>query len=658
MKQWGRLLAGVIVLCVENLFGFRVSLDLAVPPALVGGQPMPAGTGYGVISTEDGQATGTANVFGNGPYDLFVGLRNLYPFERFNQNNVPVYGARRTITSPNANGYVFENSTGDIFALVYSGEMIYLRKFNKTTLSFVAFSQSAAAGFSGGGNVTGYIGTNGKVHVYYTRANTETYEPNPNSHKVDYRPFTGAGFWTGGFGYDQLYYIRFSSTNLANREVHQRVGTGAEGYDYLFSCPGQTMASYGTGTLSNVLIGANKLGVFRRFQHNSAGLPNGVSFALDSAEEPVFLRHPVVNPNPASIRNPVNGLSDLIVSDSSRYWHYQLKRLENGSPVYGTRSPVLCASGNIICGALPVISPGDIDGDGRIDFIAGNDAGELLFIRNIGYAGAPAFANPVAISVNGRPFHERAGYSGSIQGPGEASWGYTCPTLFDWNGDGKLDIVMNTIRGNLMVLLQIDGAANPPQFSEAKPLFCDSLDLHLSWRTQPGVTTWGGTTVPCIIANDENNEFRCFYRIDNQNVMRGDVLKLNNGTAIRAHDQRYSGQWGRSKLVPVDWNRDGVIDLIVGTGRAQSIPGIGGIPDGSLTGDDRQSAVLFLRNTGSNSSPKFAWPARITYNGEPIRLGTHSCSPAAVDLDSGNFDLIVGEERGALIYYDRAGLGY
>lgn len=624
-----------------------------VSPKLAGGEAFPAGGEgrYGIIGVAEGQSSGAVDVFGNGPYDLFSGLRTLYPFVRFDQNNVPVYGAPQTVTSPNASGHVFETEGGDIFALVFSGNTLYLRQFNRNSLAFSEFS-SRTMPVSGGGNVTGFIDESGKVHVYYTLDDGTEYYPSPGSHDKEYRPFDGSGFWRGGFNYTQPYYARFTDSSLLIMEINRRIGSAADGYDYLFGCPGQTIGKYGDGPLGNVLIGANKLGVFRCFYPGTNG-PDSLSFAVDDSAEPVILRHPIVNPNPTAIRNPVSGFSDLIVSDSARYWHYPFKGIKNdNTPIYGNRSPLLRSAGKIICGALPVISPGDINGNGLVDFIFGNDAGELLMLRNIGRPGAPEFPLPVEILAGGRPYRERAGYEGSVQGPGEAVWGYTCPTLFDWNGNGKLDIVMNTIRGNLIVLLQEDGAADPPRFSEPLPLFCDSLDLHLSWRTQPGVTTWGETTVPCIIANDENNELRMFFRQDNQNVIRGSVLRLENGSAVRAHDSRYGGQFGRSKIVPVDWDGDGRIDLLIGTGRSMSIPGPGGIPD-NLTGDERQATVLFLRNAGSNEQPVFQWPIRLAYKGEAIKQGIHSCSPAPVDFGNGLIGLVLGRERGELMFYER-----
>lgn len=628
------------------------------PVVFSAGEALPVGGSdpLGTIGITSWAVSGTADVFGNGPYDLFVGLRNLYPFDHFDTNNVPVYGARMDISSSLSNGQVIEDSNGDIYALASSGTTVYLRKFNKSTLEFKyeATCTNMARNVS---DLTGFIGSDGKLRLFYTVNDGTEYYPTPGSHDIDYRPFNGSGFWRGGIGYSHLYYARFSDTTLTTLETDNRVGTGKENYEFMFGCGGLAIANYGSGSLEHRLIGANKLGNLRSFHNAStSGMSiDGMSYAVDNTDRHVLLRHPIINPKPVVINNPVSGLSDLIVSDTGRIWHYPLQGLwKTNSPIYGPRSPVLCYAGDIACGALPVISPGDVDNDGLVDFIIGNDAGELMLLRNIGTSGDPAFPDPVEILAGSETLRIRSGY-GTIQGPGEANWGYTCPTLFDWNMDGKLDIILNSSFGNLLVLLQIDGTANPPTFTKPFQLFCDSLDLHLCWRSQPGVTTWGGQTDPCIIANDENDEFRCFYRLDDENVIRGDVLRLTTGEAIRAHDSRYGGQWGRSKIVPIDWDQDGTIDLIVGTGRAQSIPGEGGMPD-NLPEEERQSSVLFLRNAGSNANPEFEYPVRICYDGTPIKLGIHSCSPALVDFGEGSKALVVGEEDGNLIYYPRDNL--
>ena len=69
---------------------FTILYSSETSAQLTNGSAIPAGGegNYGVI---DGAASGTADVYGNGPYDLFVGLRTLYPFERFDAYATPVY---------------------------------------------------------------------------------------------------------------------------------------------------------------------------------------------------------------------------------------------------------------------------------------------------------------------------------------------------------------------------------------------------------------------------------------------------------------------------------------------------------------------------------------------------------------------------------------
>ncbi|WP_303921207.1 FG-GAP-like repeat-containing protein [Draconibacterium sediminis] len=669
-NPWSGALKTFVILFSLGLFSLQVSAQL------IGGSAISAGGegNYGVI---DGAASGTADVYGNGPYDLFVGLRTLYPFERFDDYGTPVYGEKVTISSPNSGGYVFQHTDGEIYALSYSNAQIQLLSFDRSLLEFKTIASHKVDKMSG--SLSGFIDKQGKLHVFHV-SNDETEitdagdrAPFPSSrssrnkddvpyhHQKEYNAYDGAGLAKNPSWYSRgprLFHAQFSDIKMTTLEKNEPVDVDSRNCYFKFGSRGLTMAIYNSETKIPQVVGANQTGLTRVFQNISVdGVDiNEVRYAVDATPEHVILRHPVIHPNVKTITNPKNGLSDLLIGDTGRLWFYPLKgMLNDNTPIYGEPRLVLSKSSDILCGRLPVISPGDVDDDGLVDFLVGNDAGELLFAKNIGSKEAPEFANPVPILVDGKTFQIRAGYQGSIQGPPEANWGYTCPTLYDWNNDGKLDIVMNSILGDIVTFIQIESEGNRPAFSEMKKIFCEGLDLHLSWRTQPGITTWGGETEPCIIANDENNEFRCFYQIDIQNVVRGEVLRLETGEAIRAHDKRFVGQWGRSKIVPVDWDLDGKIDLMVGTSRAQSIPGPGGMPD-NLEGNERQACVLFMKNVGTNAKPVFEYPVRIKYKEEAIKLGTHSCSPAPVDLGRGVLDLMVAREKGTLMYYNRENL--
>ncbi len=62
-----------------------------------------------------------------------------------------------------------------------------------------------------------------------------------------------------------------------------------------------------------------------------------------------------------------------------------------------------------------------------------------------------------------------AGENGSIQGPIEAKWGYTTFSVADWDGDGLLDIVLNSILGDV-VWLRNAGTRTSPRLAAPQPI--------------------------------------------------------------------------------------------------------------------------------------------------------------------------------------------
>ncbi|WP_417391524.1 FG-GAP repeat domain-containing protein [Gimesia sp.] len=595
---------------------------------------------------------GAADVFGSGPYDLFVFPDRLFPFRGFSESGVPVYRKPVKITGSALNGTIFTGPDKTIYGLFAAGKKIRLCKFDRDKKEFQQQALSPELDLPGGMGraLAGFIDTQGQFHVYCSIADGSSYRPPGDHHAATYIPYDGAGFWRGNITRRQLYHVIFDSLDLKKVETVSRAGQGPG--EFLFNLGGMTVVHLGENH-PPALVTSDKPGVIRCFAID----PETGSLSpqkLVNDQEHVGLRHPVINANLCAVPDPETGLSNLIVGDTGRVWFYRCSGqfAPNGSPIYESACPVLREDAHLCLGELPVISPGDVDGDGLTDLIVGNDAGQLLFVKNIGDQARVEFAQPQSVPVGGKPLNIKAGYRGSIQGPGEGMWGYTCPTLYDWNGDGRLDVILNSIMADYMLLLQEpseDGVA----FSEPKPLYCDGLQMHLAWRSQPAITDWGTPGRLCLIALDEQNLLRRFWRIDNQNVERGELLTLKDGTPITANVDEAAGQTGRAKLVAHDWDQDGKIDLLIGASRGLSFPASKStyLPSGYLL--TRQASILFLRNIGSNAEPVFDYVRQLDFQGKRIGLGIHSCSPAPVDFGRGVVDLLVGTENGTIHYYPR-----
>ena len=71
------------------------------------------------------------------------------------------------------------------------------------------------------------------------------------------------------------------------------------------------------------------------------------------------------------------------------------------------------------------------------------------------------------LEADGREFRILAGESGSIQGPAEAKWGYTTLSVADWDHDGLLDLVVNSIWGKV-VWFRNEGTAGAAKLAAAR----------------------------------------------------------------------------------------------------------------------------------------------------------------------------------------------
>ena len=120
-------------------------------------------------------------------------------------------------------------------------------------------------------------------------------------------------------------------------------------------------------------------------------------------------------------------------------------------------------------------------------------------------------------------------------------------------------------------------------------------------------------------------------------------LHLDDGRPITDAIVKRTAHWTES-FRAIDWDRDGLMDLIYS---------VAGAHNGSQDG----GSIYLLRNTGTATSPRFAAPHTMKCFGDPIRITNHGPHPRPCDYNGdGQPDLITCVEWSVYPYYTHATL--
>lgn len=191
------------------------------------------------------------------------------------------------------------------------------------------------------------------------------------------------------------------------------------------------------------------------------------------------------------------------------------------------------------------------------------------------------------------------------------------------------------------------GTPKEPRLDPAHPLYCDGIDLRGMWRVRPAVAKIGNAMVLALL--DGEDRFHLYRRIDDYNVEDAGNLRMNDGSPIGANGGP-AGQSGRCKLDFFDWNQDGVFDLVIGTGRVNSIPNREkGLPMPAI-GKKTLGTPLLMLNTGSNEKPAFAMPVPFRDQAGKIIQpgGAHETGAVGTMLGGNGPNLLICNEAGRL----------
>jgi len=313
---------------------------------------------------------------------------------------------------------------------------------------------------------------------------------------------------------------------------------------------------------------------------------------------PVYFRQKAGYVKFGALATPVStdwdddGDEDIITGNSAGYIGF-IENLDGGNPPAWAPPEYLKANGKVIRiiagynGSIQgpceekwgytTLSVADWDGDGLRDIIVNSIWGKVIWFKNTGQQGAPKLstARPVKVKWNESIPKPEWNWWDPEENTLATQW-RTTPYAIDWNKDGLMDLVMLDHEGFLSYF---------ERFNDGDELFLKP-GKHIFFNTENTVydnshhvqdTTSGPLRLNNKKYGSSGRVKLCIadWNMDNKHDLllnsMSISLMLNEGTKEHKIYFKDAGMLSETKLAGhttsptiVDWNKDGVPDLLVG----------------------------------------------------------------------------------------------
>jgi hypothetical protein len=199
----------------------------------------------------------------------------------------------------------------------------------------------------------------------------------------------------------------------------------------------------------------------------------------------------------------------------------------------------------------------------------------------------------------------------------------------DWNTDGKHDLMIGNTEGNIQIYLNT-ASGNDPVMNGGEFIYSSDNILNAGRRTAPVAADWNDDGKKDLLVGSMDGNIKIYINTgtDSLPVFNAPELLKTGGTILNLG----------SRTAPrvTDWNRDGLIDILVG---------------------EMEGYVYYLKNVGKKSSPVFDKAEKLFLkSGEPLKYPDKTGTPRSRLFVSdwnndGHYDMLVGGMDGKVMLH-------
>jgi hypothetical protein len=308
---------------------------------------------------------------------------------------------------------------------------------------------------------------------------------------------------------------------------------------------------------------------------------------------------------------------------------------------------------------------GDLDRDGDLDLVAGDESGSFSYFENTGSAASPEFA-------------ARTGAANPLDGLDAGI--RSKPAIADLEGDGDLDLVAGDSTGSFDTF-ENTGSATIPSFTQRTGTADPLNGLNSGGESAaPWLGDLDGDGDPDLVVGRLDGQYRYLLNLSRDFAFRPDAANLAAQDVGNYSSPAFGDLDGDGDLDLVAGEYDGVFNYFENTGSAASAvfaprtgasnplsgPDIGTLSApalGDLDGDGDldlvagklDGAFAYFENTGTAIAPSFVARTGAANPLDGSDVGARS-RPALGDVDGdGDRDLVVGKADGAFDYFENTG---